>query len=208
MPDTIEAAREVDAKAPPRTLNDTLNDLSEQFVRTDASGGRALLPTGIAAQLRRMDPDEVSANAAALVPVLVRAGLPVERMGDNELRRWATVAHLVATLAGTGGLRAHRGGRSLGRALAGADWSEARFMRLLNSHGEASRVQVARLARFLKAKGVHAVDLAPLARMVLHDGTPTAETARLRLARDFYGSRAGAEDAVGTAPDTDGDTND
>jgi CRISPR system Cascade subunit CasB len=167
--------------------------IAHQFVR--GKHGYATLPTGTAAALRRLNPADVSRSAWALMPVLVAAGLPAERMSDDRLRRWALVIHVVAILAGTGGAVAHDRDRPAGRAIQEAGYSEHRFMRLLTARGPALADQVTRLARMLGAKRAVPLDLRPLATLILADGREEerAEAARLALARSYYGVGTAAE---------------
>ena len=179
--------------APPerdeRSDMDRLSDLFPRF------GG---LPTGTRAALRRMDPEAPGRSAAALFAALETAKLSRQlgRMGAADaadtMRRWATIVQVAALLSGTGGARAHRPGRELGRAVAAAGYSEARMMRLLAARGPALRGAVVRLARFLASRGAQPVDLRPLAALVLHEGRneERAEAARLRIARGFFSSGA------------------
>ena len=180
--------------------------LSDLFVRHE-SGRPPQLATRQSARLRRVDVESPGRDAGSLFAAMEIAGLgaclgPPDRAPDpGTVRRWATVVQLVALLAGTQGARAHDPGRSAGRAIRGADYSEARMMRLLASRGAGLRGGVVRLARFLAAKRVGALDLRPLAELVLHEGRDEAraERARLALARGFYGGVA--------VPKTDDDTN-
>ena len=155
-------------------------------------GGQGPLPTRITAPLRRMAPERWSERLPEVLPVLVRAGLPVEGLSPDETRRWALLVHVVAVLAGTEGAPAHADGRRAGAALHAAGLSEARLARLLSARGSSLLEQVARLARLLAARGAAPLDLRPFARLVIADGScePDAarriEDARLDIARSYY----------------------
>jgi CRISPR system Cascade subunit CasB len=149
---------------------------------------REALPTRVAAPLRRMAPEQWSLRMAELLSVLGRAGVAVGSVDLDHAARWAVLVHLVAVLSGTTNDRAHADRRRTGAALHQAGYSEARLSKLLTARGEALRDQVARLARFLRAKGAMPLDLRPLARLVLNEGRDEreAEAARLSIARGFY----------------------
>lgn len=159
--------------------------LAALFERRGTAGG---LPTRITSAMRRTAPELYSLRLAELLPVLIQAGLPVEKLGDERVKRWALLAHAVAVLAGTGGDRVHASGRPTGAVIFAADYLEARLAKLLSARGDALRDQVARLARFLRAAGAVPLDLRPLADLVLAEGRDErrAEAARLRIARSYF----------------------
>lgn len=152
---------------------------------------RDALPTRVAAPLRRGAPEQWSLHLAELLPILLRANVSEASMRDDDIvRRWAALVHLVAVLSGTTNDRAHADRRRTGEVLHQAGYSEARLSKLLTARGDALRDQLGRLARFLRAKGAMPLDLRPLAELVLNEGlTETrAETARLTIARSYYGA--------------------
>lgn len=155
--------------------------ISDLFAVPDA------LPTRITAPLRRMAPEQWSARLAELLPVLVRAGLRDE---TADVRRWAVLVHVVAVLSGTTHDAAHASSRRTGAVIFEAGYSEARLSKLLSARGDGLRDQVARLARFLRARGAQPLDLRPLARLVLAEGLDerAADAARLDIARSYYAS--------------------
>lgn len=150
-------------------------------------GSAAGLPTRVTSVLRRTAPELYSRRLAELLPVLIQAGLPVEKLDADRLKRWALLAHVVAVLAGTGGDRVHAN-RPTGDVLFASNYSEARLAKLLSARGDGLRDQVARLARFLRAAGAVPLDLRPLADLVLAEGRDEqrAEAARLRIARSYF----------------------
>lgn len=163
--------------------------IARLFVRRDGHGPLSVRMT---APLRRMAPEQWSSQLAALMPVLVKAGLPVQGMEAQDLARWASLVHLVATLAGTAGTMAHAAGRPAGRVLFDIRFSEARLEKLLSASGAATADRMARLARFVAANGGVPLDLRPLADLVLYvdRDSERAENARLRIAGDYYGAVA------------------
>jgi hypothetical protein len=152
--------------------------------------GHADLPARITAPLRRMAPEQWSTHLSALMPVLVKAGVPVQRIDAQDMARWASVVHLVATLAGTAGTMAHSASRPTGRVLFDTRFSEARLEKLLSARGTALADRMAQLARFLAANGGIPVDLRPLADLILSTDRDNgrAEIARLRIAGDYFGA--------------------
>jgi len=71
-------------------------------------------------------------------------------------------------------------------ALATAGFSELRFVRLLQADGEQLLDELPSLARFLAAKEIPA-DWGAAARLILSAGRSDEESARRRLAREYYG---------------------
>ncbi len=171
--------------------------IAEEFARPVHH--RGALPTGIRASMRRMSPERWSLRTAELLPVLVRSRIRVDALDPDSAARWAALVHLVAVLSGTSNERAHADRRRTGAVLLEAGYSEARLSRLLSARGAVLRIQVARLARFLRAKGGQPLDLRPLAELVLNEGRDEAkaEEARLIIARGYYAAadRAAREDA-------------
>ena len=167
-------------------------------LRFKDEGNPTPLPTRIRAPLRRMAPEQWSRHLAELYPVLIGAKISVDRMTAEETARWASLVHLVAVLSGTGGRMAHAASRPLGSALLDAGYSEARLMKLLGARGAALPMQVARLARFLAAKGVVPVDLRPLADLILFADRDVAraEAARLAIARNYFTADTRTGDAT------------
>ena len=105
---------------------------------------------------------------------------------------WRLTAHVAALLTGTGASphSAHDRRRSLGKALATADYSENRLLRLTAARGPLLVDQIVRAARVLARSdqgqgGRPAVDLWTLFDLA---GTrpAEAEAARLRIAKDYY----------------------
>ena len=160
---------------------------------------RGALPTNIRASMRRVSPERWSLRMAELLPVLVRSGIRVDALDPDAAARWAVLVHLVAVLSGTSNERAHADRRRTGAVLLEAGYSEARLSRLLSARGAALRIQVGRLARFLRTRGGLPLDLRPLAELVLNEGhnEAKAEEARLTIARGYYDAadRAAREDA-------------
>jgi CRISPR system Cascade subunit CasB len=140
-----------------------------------------LLPPGDVAELRRLAPHDPGCPAffKLVASVLPDGTLPRDGARRDEAERhWAVVFSCLATLRGL-----HRPGRRLGHALAYAEVSELRVVRLLRARGEALLDAVAVIARTLAVKG-EAVDAAELARLLLDE--QHAEQVRRRIARDYF----------------------
>lgn len=182
---------------PDTTPDRAVQDTAVTRVARAVAGRR--MSTGTRARLRRMDPENPAAAAAALVPLLIEADLigPASLPPMDTLVRWATVAQIVAVIAGTGAGMA-QGGERLGAVLNASGLSEARLLRLLSAKGPALRDQAIRIARLVAARGIPRADLRPLADLVVYDGTDPdrADAARLRLAADFYRASVASGDAA------------
>ncbi len=178
------------------------------FVRGEH--GFAVLPTAVSAAARRIDTNRPARSIGTVVQVLGAAGVREGAMSDEALRRWASLVHVVAILAGTGGRPIASRKRAAGRVLASTGYSETRFARLLTTRDESLRAQMARAARYLAAAGGVPLDLRTLAELVLHDGLDErrADAARFALARGFHG-HAGRETEPASPSDDDSiDTDD
>ena len=133
-------------------------------------------PTGDRAALRRMTPGK------PLPLVFTRFAL--QHLPDGwEPRRdaWATLLAGIAIMSPA----AHRPGRGLGRALAEANYSEARLERLLATEGDTLRTLLLRAARFLAAKGA-AFDWTDAAGLLLTTDAQKRDRLHQRIARDFF----------------------
>lgn len=96
-------------------------------------------------------------------------------------RRWAVVIQMVAHLH-----ELHAAGMRTGAALHGV-LSPARFLKLTRARGATLRAELRSVTHLLSSKAQR-IDLAGLAALVLTEGTDEEDSARLRLARDFYRS--------------------
>ncbi len=143
------------------------------------------LSTGDLAELRRLPPGDPSAVAfwkvasACLRPAgyLLASG---ESLARDE-RAWG------ALLASFAHLPPHHPGTPLGVALARAEMSELRFVRLLRAREEALLYAVRNTARFLAAKAI-GTNWTDLARLVLSDSAVHAEEVRRNIARHYFGT--------------------
>lgn len=166
---------------PQPSLDSTVERLVHAF--------RDQLSPGDVASLKRLDPlhPDVPAFFKLLAGPLEPAFAEVspERL-EAEETRWAAV---VAGLANTHGL--HRRGARLGRALADADVSEQRLLRLLRAHDAALFDLLRAATHQLASRGVP-FDALQLAELVLSDGGPREESVRRYVARSYY-QTTGAE---------------
>lgn len=145
------------------------------------------LSTGDRAALRRMELTRSPAASGVVIKLLMRAQVPASRQRDDFVR-WRLMAHVAAMLSGTAALPAHAEGRAFGSALAEADISENRVLRLLATRGDALYDQVRRAARVL-SNGRKPVNLWAIYHLV-GDHAGKAEAARLRIAQDYYAAKA------------------
>ena len=178
------------------------------FVRGDH--GFAALPTAVSAAARRIDTNRPARSIGTVVQVLGAADVREGAMNDEALRRWASLVHVVAILAGTGGRPIASRKRAAGRVLAAAGYSETRFARLLTTRDESLRAQMARAARYLAAAGGVPLDLRTLAELVLHDGLDErrADEARFALARGFHGHAGRDTESAPASDDHSTETDD
>ena len=174
---------------------------SADLVETDGIGFRVsgiasliknggVISAGDLAGLRRMDPRSPHPAFFKIEALLLEPELPGEADSLAELEtRWAAV---VAGLARLGGL--HQSGRRLGQALANADYSELRFIRLIRASADQLADELPALARFCVAKGIP-VDWSGAAFLVLSAGRPSEEPVRRHISRDYYGALARRQNA-------------
>ncbi len=141
------------------------------------------MSTGALASLRRGTRFDVARQSAFYA---VAVDVPEYQLAADAIQRWAALAQCIAITGPLPGMTDSDGG-----ALAHARLSDSRFSRLLASHGEGLFDQLLLLARFVKSKNV-ALTWKDLGAMALADGSQEmlADAARLRLARDYYRSRA------------------
>ena len=140
-----------------------------------------VLPPGDVAELRRLAPHDPASPALFKLVAAVLPDGTLPRDGarrDEAERHWALIFSCLATLRGL-----HRPGRRLGHALAGAEVSELRVVRLLRARSDALHDAVTVIARTLAVKG-EAVDFTELARLLLDE--QYAEQVRRRIARDYF----------------------
>lgn len=149
--------------------------------------GGPLSPGDVAA-LRRLGPRR--SDCAAFWRVLAQhpEAIPYEGPVRDDLEsRWACILRAMATLAGQ-----HDPSQPLGRALANADVSEPRVLRLLSASGANLADVVRVLSHHLASKAVP-VNQVDLAALVLSDGGPNEERVRRRIARSYFASQANKE---------------
>lgn len=147
-------------------------------------------PSGALAALRRLDPD--AAVDGPFWELLFRhvPGEPSER----DERIWATVIRGMAIMVPNHRpTEGERGG--MGAALAEAEVSELRFLRLLRTGADGLPEELRRLARLMASRGV-GFDWADAWWLMATAGTDAADRVRRRLARAYYNRRY-ARDNVG-----------
>lgn len=141
---------------------------------------------GDLASLRRLDPERPDAAAFFRIVVTV-----APEAGPDSMRRYARLVQILALNPD-----ALKPGR-LGNALAAADVSEGRVLKLLAARGPALARQLHLIARRLANAG--ALPYRQLATLVLEsDDSPRAEDVRLSIARDYW--RALDRGAAGATP--------
>ena len=142
-----------------------------------------VIPASDRSALRRIRPGEVGGPAFWKIAVrhLETSGMLVgsdETRRQRQERQWSTI--LAAMAAGP-----PSGRRTLGRALADVQVTEARVLRLLRAHEEALLDTVRAVVHQLSAAGC-SFDWGDLAELVCSDGATYAEVVRRRVAYDYY----------------------
>lgn len=151
----------------------------------DMAGKSPKIPAGDQAALRRLKPGEAGGPSFWKIAVhylepkgLLSAASSPWR--DAEERRWAAVLSAIAQLKDQ-----HRQGFGLGHALAAADVTEARVLRLLRAHDDVLLDVLRAVVHQLRSKG-QPVDLGDLAALVTSDGAPWEDSIRRTIAMDYY----------------------
>lgn len=153
----------------------------------DSIGGQLPhLPIGDRAALRRLFLTKSRTAEGVVIGLLMKAGVTdAAWRGPTAFARWRLIAHVAAVLSGTAAIMPHAPGARLGRALYSAGYSSIRLMRLTTARGPALVDQIVRAARFLAQAGQVPIDLRTI-RDLASDDPATVETARLRIAQDYY----------------------
>jgi CRISPR type I-E-associated protein CasB/Cse2 len=139
-------------------------------------------PAGSLAALRRLNPDKPDGAAFWW---LVAEYAPVVFENDRAARGLAAIAQCMAIAHPF-----HRplsGRRPLGEALAEADVSEARLLRLLRLPGGELPEELRRLARLMSSKGdAGRFDWSDAFALLYWADRETGERERRKIARDYY----------------------
>lgn len=175
-PDTGDATGVPEEAGKRSGLHGVIDSMARAMVTT--------LSAGDVAALRRLDAAELSTPAFwKVVTGYIEPAGHLAEAGTARLeaeRRWAVVVNALALL-GTN----HRREVRLGRALALAEYSELRLVRLVRATGPRLGHEVRTAVRFLVAKS-EPVDATEFARLVLSDGTKYADQVRRDVARAYY----------------------
>jgi len=172
-----EASGGSGSKEPPERLTTAVGKIAR---RMEPKGE---MSSGQLAELRRISPE--NPFTPTLWKLLYEYDLQDAWLGldqDTYERRMATLLMGMAHCAGL-----HDYGTRLGEALAESGWSELRFVRLMEARGETLEALMRRLAQYLASKGQKA-NWVNVAWLLLGQDGDRAETTRLGIARDFYGT--------------------
>lgn len=169
-----------------------------QAVRAIAAAiGNEHYPPGSLAALRRLNPD--AAMDGPFWDLLIR--YTPDALGDDRERMWAAVIRGMAIMTRPGS-RGEGPPPGLGAALAEAEVSELRFLRLLRTGADGLPEELRRLARLMASKGV-GFDWADAWWLLATAGSDGADRTRRNLARGYYQrryardqARAGRENAA------------
>lgn len=141
------------------------------------------LGTGDLADLRRLD---VSAPARPVYWRLMTGWIAADRsLTPSEESRWAVILSGMARVG-------HNPRQKLGAALAEAEYSEGRLMKLLRTEDANLPPLVRRTCVFLAAKGLD-VDWTEFARFILTTDPEKHEAVRRQIARIYYAVKAKKE---------------
>jgi CRISPR system Cascade subunit CasB len=138
---------------------------------------RNLIGPGERAELRRLDVEHPYSPAFWKI---MTAWVGSSHTPTSETR-WAIALSGFARM----GPPLNKRGARLGQALASADYSETRLLKLLRVKGPTFADTVRRLCSFLAAKA-EPVDWVELASFILTVDEQKADEARRRIARDYY----------------------
>ena len=150
-----------------------------------ASDLRDFMPKGDVAELRRMRPSDSPPPAFWKVAVqrLEPAGQLSEYDSpstDKRVQQWAAIVRSLAE-----NFDLHDPRIPAGRALAEADVTESRVLRLLRAHGSGLHDSLRVLSHTLSSKQQHA-NWTDFAYLILTDGTAKSEDVRRHMARHYY----------------------
>lgn len=156
------------------------------------------LGSGDLAELRRLRPDDP--GGAAFWRLIVGTVEPAGQLFGNDAEaRWALVLQAIGNLHGL-----HQRGRRLGQALAAANVSEMRLVRLLRADLDDLGPQLRAVVHQL-ASGGQAVDLSGIAYLVVtarrsgSTGPKNEHETRRIIARDYYYGLHKAAEATKTS---------
>jgi CRISPR system Cascade subunit CasB len=138
-----------------------------------------ILGTGEVADLRRLRPED-PACPAFWKTMAEYWDMPYD---DDDARRRAC---LLSGLARTKGLFDFHTG--LGKALALAEYSELRFVRLLRAQDNSLFKEIELMAQFLNSKAQQ-TNWSQVAELLFTKDDEKAESLRRRIARDYYGNQ-------------------
>jgi CRISPR system Cascade subunit CasB len=133
-------------------------------------------PTGERAAFRRMNPEQ---SPPLLFYRFALTHLPAD--WEYNTVDWMVLLTGISIMAPD----AHRPDLGVGKALATADYSEARLERLLASEGDTQRTLVLRSARLLAAKRT-ACNWGDYGQLLLTRDKEKREKLNRRIAKDFY----------------------
>lgn len=147
--------------------------------------------SGDLAQLRRLDVRHGFDSLDTAFWRIVIHDLEDQQLLDgyddgDDLRRWMAILQGLATLQGQRGQQGqHAKGQRLGQAMAAAEISEVRLVRLLRAQGDALLALIRTLAHQLRSKGTK-VDWADVADLLFSEERSYATDVRRDISSDFY----------------------
>ncbi len=183
---------------PPQTMWDQRKQAVDRIIRVLAGTEmveRRLFSAGDLAQLRRLDPDHP--NRPAFWRLLIDKVPEELRRGEAAETRWAMLMAAMALMAPMH----HQHGTHPAAVLAAEHFSEPRVEQFLRANPEHLWPVLRRMSHFLASRG-KAVDWGLFAELILAASEESADRARHKFARVFYGAlhRANATPTPETTP--------
>jgi CRISPR system Cascade subunit CasB len=143
-----------------------------------------IISPGDLASLRRLEPDEPGDAAfwKILASTIEPAGLLPHSgpLRDAVERQWAVLLNALAIAGGQ-----HATDVRLGGALAEAELSELRFVRLVRARGPALENEIRAIGRILASKALQA-NWVEVVQLLRHQDDEHCERWRRKIARDYY----------------------
>ena len=176
-PERMVLTEDVEDDDRPKQFASSIGKMAKMMATEGALG------TGTLAELRRISPEKPFTPSLWNVLLDLDEAEPWGGLDRTVYeRRMATLAMGMAICAGL-----HNYREPLGRALAEADWSKLRFVRLMEARGEKLEKHIRRMAQYLASKGQSA-NWVDVGWLLLGQDWETAEETRLRISRSYYGT--------------------
>ncbi len=163
--------------------------------------GQEHFPTGDRAALRRYEPSRNTRGETVAIKLLLAEDSGEEELAVKDIRRpverWTWLLHCMALMSGPG-RSPHNDEKDEnkklipnGKILFEVGFGESRLARLLDARGDSFDDLFARLCRGLSSKG-KGLEWSSLVPLIFAENGDKPESARLRIAADYYAAQAKA----------------